>query len=175
MKPFSSEPMDSTCSGPSRRGFLGLLGGALVAAGASSVVGGVASAAPRTTTLPVESSEAMGATLASPSPNAVAGERGIFTMLDHLSPDAFSNQLNTSFLVPDANISLELIKVRDTSRGDNVRSFQLIMVGPLEPVLEPDTHLLRHATMGDIALFISPFTQDENGIRYHVSFSQLID
>ena len=168
MKPSVQLPVPAQTSA-NRRGFLGLLGGALTAAGLSlltkSAVAAPLQAAPLATapaSAPVAAS------------SAVIGGRGAFTMLDHLFLDAFSAHLNTPFRVVDADVSLELLKARDTSRGDLVRSFELILRGPLEPVLSTDTHLLRHGVLGDMALFLSPFKQEESGTFYHITFSHLL-
>lgn len=175
MKPVSAHAISPVPGGASRRGFLGLLGGALVATGAS-LASKAAVAAPRAgAVLPVEAPVSGVSATTSSALGSTAAMRRVFTMSDSLSLDAFSAQLNTRFHVTDANISLELVKASDTSRDDRVRSHQLILRGPLEPVLPPDTHVLRHPVMGDMALFISPFRQDESGTLYHVTFSHLLD
>lgn len=172
MKSIPSEMLSPASKGASRRGFLGLLSGALVATGISCATK-ASVAAPASGALATALPDASVSAPTVSAPRVVAGGRGIFTMLDHLSLEAFSAHLNTSFHVPDAHITLTLVEANDISRA-NMRAYELILRGPLDPILAPDTHLFRHAAMGDMALFISPFQQDADGTLYHITFSQLV-
>jgi hypothetical protein len=50
-------------------------------------------------------------------------------------------------------------------------SFALTFEGPLEPQLAPDCHSLRHDTLGELVLFVSPFRRDLDCMLYEVVFN----
>jgi len=51
------------------------------------------------------------------------------------------------------------------------KAFALTFIGPRAPVLAPRMQTLRHPTLGEMALFVSPFRQDHDGMLYESVFN----
>ena len=100
----------------------------------------------------------------------------------HATAETFSDYVGDKFDI-DTNdgvvtLTLDNIKLHDQKnmRDNHLeiqgvvypprRPFSLTFVGPAEPILAESMRSLKHATLGDIDLFISGFRQDHDGILY---------
>ena len=86
---------------------------------------------------------------------------------------AFSAQLGTDFVLPDAGgIALTLVEAAPLdSRAPNERQFSLSLRGPREALLEQATHTLEHAALGTLAIFLVPVARDADSLLYQAIFN----
>ena len=100
----------------------------------------------------------------------------------HATAESFSDYVGDTFDVHTDDgvtpLTLDNIKLHDekTMRDNHLeiqgvvypprRPFSLTFIGPLNPILSESMHALKHATLGDLELFISAFRQDHDSILY---------
>lgn len=94
-----------------------------------------------------------------------------------LTRTAFAPHQNTTFRLSqqtdDApSLDLELIEVTDkTPQGFEGEQFSLIFKAPPDAPLYQQTYTLKHEAMGDIALFLVPVGQQDDGLLYEAFFN----
>ncbi|MEP3892150.1 MAG: hypothetical protein ABJN69_16955 [Hellea sp.] len=100
----------------------------------------------------------------------------------HATAESFSDYVGDTFDLhtDDGVITLTLdnIKLHDEKymRDNHLeiqgvvypprRPFSLTFIGPLDPVLAASMHPLKHATLGELELFLSAFQKDQDGVLY---------
>lgn len=94
----------------------------------------------------------------------------------------FASCLNARFVVRAAGLDsdgpatdLELIEVSDEHRTGVQSTFSLLFRGPAGRPLAQRTYHLRHATLGDMAVFLVPVGRDDAGLHYQAVFNRLVD
>ncbi|MCP5052925.1 MAG: hypothetical protein GY940_37500 [bacterium] len=78
--------------------------------------------------------------------------------INKLKKDDFDTHLNTDFEIHFENgdmIAIKLEEVADESK-EYAEIFSLIFKGPEDKPLPQQTYLLKHAKMGELALFLVP-------------------
>ena len=96
------------------------------------------------------------------------------TPLDNLNATIFREQLHSQFKVHQdstAPIMLELADVVETSQSPKMELFSLCFRGPFRPRLDQRTHCLEHEKLGEIEIFLTPISADQqNGTMYEAVF-----
>lgn len=98
-------------------------------------------------------------------------------MLDHLTSESLSGQLNTKFRLsvePEKIVEVELVEVSD--RGDaagQAECFSAFFRGPLDHVLPQRTYAMEHEQLGSFELFIVPIRKDNEGFYYEAVFNRV--
>jgi hypothetical protein len=96
------------------------------------------------------------------------------TPLDDLTAKIFREQLNGQFTVHQDNaaaITLELVDVVENDLSPKMELFSLSFRGPLRPRLDQQTHRLEHGKLGEIEIFLTPISADQqNGTMYEAVF-----
>lgn len=96
------------------------------------------------------------------------------TPLDNLNATIFREQLHSQFKVHQdstAPIMLELADVVETSQSPKMELFSLSFRGPFRPRLDQRTHCLEHEKLGEIEIFLTPISADQqNGTMYEAVF-----
>ena len=86
----------------------------------------------------------------------------------------FESRISTVFevLLPSTgSVQIELIEVRDNSSA-SLDAFSLTFKGDTEQVFRHDTYLVRHADIGEFALFVGPVhTGKADVVHYEAIFS----
>lgn len=85
----------------------------------------------------------------------------------------FSAQRDSVFRVgAEAGAGLVLIEAVALQPAPlDERHFSLLFRGPLQPQLEQATHLLEHAVLGELAIFLVPVGRDAAGMHYQAIFN----
>ena len=98
------------------------------------------------------------------------------TPLDNLNATIFREQLHSQFKVHQdstAPIMLELADVVETSQSPKMELFSLSCRGPFRPRLDQRTHCLEHEKLGEIEIFLTPISADQqNGTMYEAVFNR---
>lgn len=101
-------------------------------------------------------------------------------MLEELTEEAFSAQLNTTFQVealPAQTVEIKLVEVLGASNGmptvDGQERFGLYFTGPGDSFLQQQTYLMRHEQLGDLEIFLVPIAREADGFRYEAIFNRL--
>jgi hypothetical protein len=96
------------------------------------------------------------------------------TPLDILNAKVFREQLHSQFKVHQDNsgtITLELVDVIENDLSPKMELFSLSFRGPFRPRLDQQTHRLEHEKLGQIEIFLTPISADqENGTMYEAVF-----
>lgn len=69
-----------------------------------------------------------------------------------------------------APIVLAVASVTQRPAPRGASQFSIVFRGPVEPLLSQRTYRLRHATLGDFALFITPVAKAGGSIDYEACF-----
>ena len=88
----------------------------------------------------------------------------------------FVPQLNTKFRVQldETNaVDLVLTEVGELKTSDRQVQFSIVFRGPLEFFLGQGLREFKHDEMGDVALFVVPIKQDDEGFYYESVFNRL--
>lgn len=98
-------------------------------------------------------------------------------MLEHLTMESLSAQLNTKFrlsLEPEKPVEIELVEVQahDDVKGQTER-FAALFRGPLDYFLPQRTYQMEHEQLGNFELFIVPIRKDDAGIYYEAIFNRV--
>jgi hypothetical protein len=98
-------------------------------------------------------------------------------MLEHLTMDALSAQLNTGFRIsvePEKIVELELVEVQghDDVPGQTER-FSALFRGALDFFLPQRTYRMEHEQFGSVEIFIVPVRRDGEGIYYEAVFNRM--
>ena len=94
--------------------------------------------------------------------------------LDNLNAKIFREQLHSQFKAHQDNtepITLELVEVVENDLSPKMELFSLSLRGPFRPRLDQKTHRLEHEKLGEIEIFLTPISADqENGTIYEAVF-----
>lgn len=97
-------------------------------------------------------------------------------MLETLTQESFTPLLNTLFEIRSRDgeaVEVELVEVTG-KRTAECEMFSLLFRGPWAPVLTQETHRVRHAALGEFALFVGPVhTGRTDGVIYQAVFNRL--
>lgn len=95
--------------------------------------------------------------------------------------DDFSALVDDAFdvVLPDGAVlalTLDEVAVRDAAGGTGPdgtqrRQFSLLFTGPASPALEQATWTVRHAGLGETALFLVPLGPRADRMRYEAAFA----
>lgn len=94
--------------------------------------------------------------------------------LASLTPEDFERLVGTAFAVDGeaTGPALQLVEVvRFEPRPGRRVPFTLRFSGPQAPVLEPETHRLRHPELGEIEIFLGPVVSDAADVIYEAVFA----
>lgn len=84
----------------------------------------------------------------------------------------FSLHRDSVFRVAGGGIDLLLTDACALHPGaPDERRFSLTLRGPLQPQLEQGIHLLEHAVLGELAIFLVPVGRDAAGMDYQAIFN----
>ena len=96
------------------------------------------------------------------------------TPLDDLNAKIFREQLHSQFKAHQDNtvpITLELVDVVESSQSPKMELFSLSFHGPFRPRLDQRTHRLEHEKLGEIEIFLTPISADQqDGTMYEAVF-----
>jgi len=98
-------------------------------------------------------------------------------MTIELNKALFEKNVNTKFLLCDANgeHALDLIELKSGNISPMYESFSLLFRGDGGTVHEQRTYLMKHATVGEFDLFLTPVGRSEQGTFYEAVFNQLVE
>lgn len=92
---------------------------------------------------------------------------------------AFDAALHSNFDVhaddESAPVALRLTEVRARRAPPGYEQFSALFVGPAAPALPQANYRFRHATLGELPLFIVPIGRDAGGVTYEACISRLTD
>jgi len=96
--------------------------------------------------------------------------------LDKVTAGTFSPYIESSFnieLSPSGSLALILSSV--TEVGPELpgrrRTFSMIFLGPIEPILPQRIYALKHDTLGTLEIFIVPIGVTQTNCRYEAVFN----
>ncbi|HEY9403908.1 MAG TPA: hypothetical protein VIQ24_14680 [Pyrinomonadaceae bacterium] len=98
-------------------------------------------------------------------------------MLEHLTRESFSAQLNTKFRLgvgTEKMVELELVEVQ--AHGDvtgQTERFSVFFRGPLDRFLPQSTYRMEHEALGGTEIFIVPVRRDDAGFYYEAAFNRV--
>jgi len=86
---------------------------------------------------------------------------------------AFAAQVGTRFALGDvAGVSLQLFEaVPLNGASPHEGAFSLMFRGPADAPLQQATHVLDHAALGRLAIFLVPVGRDSAGMQYQAIFN----
>ena len=99
-------------------------------------------------------------------------------MSEHLTRDAFAEQLNTKFYIhftPENAVEAELTEVSELKARPPQESFSIIFLAPIEIPFEQKIYKIEHSGLGTFELFLVPIGKNEKGINYESVFNRLIE
>jgi len=98
-------------------------------------------------------------------------------MLEQLTRESFSGQLNTKFRLspePGKMIELELIEIVDSGEtAGQAERFSLHFRGPLDYLFPQRTYRMEHEELGQMEIFIVPIRKDDQGFYYEAVFNRV--
>ena len=97
--------------------------------------------------------------------------------LAELKPDMLSEHVGSGFDVMDdsANVfTITLTEIAGHIKTERNETFSLLFHGPLDRFMPQGIHRLKHATLGELGLFLVPIAQDKDGFQYESVFNHLI-
>lgn len=95
----------------------------------------------------------------------------------NLTEQEFSKHIGTQFKTSfaDREVSLILVEVKaympQANEESGMERFSVFFDGPPDVRLPQQTHLLRHARMGELDIFLGPITGGEKALRYEAVFN----
>jgi len=98
-------------------------------------------------------------------------------MIENLKLEDFARQLNTVFratLPAGRFLEFTLIEAKPGRKSAVQETFSLVFRAPAVVRAESATFELEHSEMGSIAIFMSPFKSDAQGIYYEAAFNRLL-
>jgi hypothetical protein len=97
-------------------------------------------------------------------------------MLENLTMDSLSAQLNTKFRLTEPLQGMELqlagVQAHDDLPGQTER-FSAVFRGPLDHLLPQSTYRMEHEQLGGVEIFIVPIRKDGEGIYYEAVFNRV--
>ena len=99
-------------------------------------------------------------------------------MPELLQKEAFAENLNTKFRIPQQSSSaaeIELVEVTEARSTSRLQQFSLFFRGPLESFLPQGTYHVEHERLGSLDLFIVPVGKEQDGFRYEAVFNYVIE
>lgn len=95
-------------------------------------------------------------------------------MIDTLHYEDFQPHLNTAFQMElgDGALELELINAEDKSPSPRQEQFVLTFRAPGNAPPQQGIYQLRHAQLGEGAIFLVPIGRDANGLVYEAIFNR---
>ena len=98
-------------------------------------------------------------------------------MLEHLTQQSLSEQLNTKFRLSSGtgqNVELELVEVTDDGEvAGQTERFSALFRGSLEHFFQQGMYAMEHEQLGSFELFIVPIRKDEAGFYYEAVFNRV--
>ena len=104
-------------------------------------------------------------------------EREPFDRAARTEPDAYRAHVDTDFEIDggDATIPLRLVRVSDDLIVNGFLQFSLFFHGSASRLLPQGTYVLRHASLGSLALFIVPILgSNHERIIYEACFNRRV-
>lgn len=89
----------------------------------------------------------------------------------------FTELVNTEFEVlddPASSFSLVLTAIVEHASTARNEAFSLFFHGPAERFLPQSSHRLKHASLGELELFLVPVAQEKDGFQYEAVFNLLL-
>lgn len=99
-------------------------------------------------------------------------------MADIPTREQFEEVKGTSFEIytsSEESINIDLVKVDEMRETPPYQSFAIVFQAPNGSGLTQQIYKLRHAEMGELELFLSPFAEDENGLMLESIFQMPIE
>ncbi len=87
--------------------------------------------------------------------------------------ETFADLEDPEFTVRSENgseIKLKLIEVSELKTTKSHEEFSLVFLAPADTVPNPVMTKLSHSSLGEVELFLSPFSSDENGLKLEAAF-----
>jgi len=97
--------------------------------------------------------------------------------LAELKPDMLTEHVGSEFDVmddPAGIFTVALTEISGRIKTDRNETFSLLFHGPLDRFMPQGIHRLKHATLGELGLFLVPIAQDKDGFQYESVFNHLI-
>lgn len=97
-------------------------------------------------------------------------------MLETLTQESFSEQLNTKFRVHvgDSNsVDIELTEVSPGRQTPRQEQFSILFRGPGDAFFVQGNYKIEHEKMGVFDLFLVPVAKDDKGFYYEAVFNRL--
>lgn len=97
--------------------------------------------------------------------------------LTELTIETFRDRVGETFTDDASGTELTLVEVTDltakagTVPSENRTPFSLMFTEATETVVPQGIRSLRHAELGELALFVVPIAQDAEGVRHQAVFS----
>jgi hypothetical protein len=98
-------------------------------------------------------------------------------MKDKLWREDFAKNLATNFRIEFVAGQLtltKLIEVSEVKCAGQYESFAIVLMAPNGVPPIPQTYPVRHPALGEFHMFLSPFGEDEDGIKFEAIFDRLI-
>lgn len=98
-------------------------------------------------------------------------------MLKEFNQTMFSECVHSKFEIMENAAPvcvLELSEVVERIKTPRQESFSLMFRGPLTPFVPQGTRILRHAELGEMAIFLVPVGQEKDGFQYEAVFNKLL-
>jgi hypothetical protein len=86
----------------------------------------------------------------------------------------FEPLVGDRFGVGEGSTAVELVLESATAAGEwpgGRDPFSLVFLGPGEPMLPQAIHVLRHAGLGVLEIFLVPIERGDDGVRYEAIFT----
>jgi 6-phosphogluconate dehydrogenase (decarboxylating) len=97
-------------------------------------------------------------------------------MSETLTEKAFTELLQQKFEVQAAGVGqvdVELVEVKPIRTGQT-EGFSLMFRGPKDRVFRHDTHMFKHAGLGEFSLFVGPVMSGKtDGVYYQAVFNRI--
>lgn len=93
-----------------------------------------------------------------------------------ISRNEFAEHEGSEFrmiLAGDDAVKVSLTEVSAVRESEGHEAFSIVFLVPLSVEAEGGTYKLAHKTLGEFELFLSPFSQDENGTSFEAVFNLL--
>ena len=102
------------------------------------------------------------------------------TLSDQLAQANFEIAVGTGFDIMAADrqsvaLVLRLIEVNPRRSPRGYEQYSALFRGPALPALPQATYAFRHATIGELPLFIVPISRDDEGVVYEACVSRRVE
>ena len=102
------------------------------------------------------------------------------SLSDQLAQANFEAAVGTSFDMLTAEsqgvaLALRLIEVSPRRAPRGYEQYSALFRGPASPLLPQATYAFRHATIGELPLFIVPISRDDEGVVYEACVSRRVE